>query len=395
MMKIQKLVLISILGRSIVGLFGIIQLRAALPVFGISGFAEIAAATTLLTVGIVLESGLAWNLRLEISQSSSENINNLVRKTFLKLVLFCAPLCLITFAVMVTSNSVVIQLNAGILFMTFGNLLFIPWLRLLEGIGLQYVAILIQVATSFIILLIVLTTVHLVNIVEFTLLISSGGLMSSIVVYVYIRMRMQKGIPDGASHNQGDFYVRVPNLDSLVVVFSSNLIFGFYPLLYHFYKNDDFVSQTGIRVRIFSLMLGVIGVIGTQLQVKSAQHIDGLRYGLRIRILTSVVLIFTFVGADFILETVVLGKDNPFNIFESVSFGVLAALVESQIHNSTLELKQFGLKRQVVSYSICTIIFAFSFVFIRHFDLSLVWATCLIFYIVHVRPLGKRVGRPW
>jgi hypothetical protein len=394
-MKIQKLVLISILGRSIVGLFGIIQLRAALPVFGISGFAEIAAATTLLTVGIVLESGLAWNLRLEISQSSSENINNLVRKTFLKLVLICAPLCLITFAVMVTSNSVVTQLNAGILFMTFGNLIFIPWLRLLEGIGLQYVTILIQVATSFIILLIVVATVHLLNIVEFTLLISSSGLMSSIVVLVYIRMRIQKKIPDGASHNKGDFCVKIPNLDSLVVVFSSNLLFGFYPLLYHLYKNDDFVSQTGIRVRLFSLMLGVIGVIGTQLQVKSAQHMEGLSYGLKIRILTSVVLIFTFVGADFILEAVVFGRDNPFNIFESVSFGVLVALVESQIYNSTLELKQFGLKRQVLSYSICTIIFAFCFVFIRHFDLSLVWATCLIFYIVHVRPLGKRVGRPW
>jgi len=394
-MKIQRLVLISILGRSIVGLFGIIQLRAALPVFGISGFAEIAAATTLLTVGTVLESGLAWNLRLEISQSSSENINNLVRKTFLKLVLICAPLCLITFTVMVTSSSVVTKLNAGILFITVSNLLFIPWLRLLEGIGLQYVAILIQVATSFIILLTVVTTVHLLNIVEFTLLISSNGLMSSSLVYVFIRMRIQKRIPDGASHNQGDFYVRVPNLESLVVVFSSNILFGFYPLLYHLYKNDNFVSQTGIKVRIFSLMLGVIGVIGTQLQVKSAQHIHGLSYGLRIRILTSVVLIFIFVGADSILEAVVLGRGNTFNIFESVSFGVLAALVESQIYNSTLELKQFGLKRQVVSYSICTIIFAFSFVFIRHFDLSLVWATCLIFYIVHVRPLGKRVGRPW
>lgn len=392
-MKNHRLAVISLVARCAIGFFGLLQVRSALPIFGITGLAQIASAATFLSAGILLESGLAWNLRVRISQVSGQEILVLVHQAFRRLIYFCLPISLLCFVSLVWVQSSSVRLIFTILFLTLINLLFLPWLRLLEGIGQQHITIIIQILTSFLVLIFTLLNVSSMNILQFALVANSGTLLTSIMVYVFCKFKFKRFVPNGASYLEGTSNIAILHRDSLIVVLSGTLMFCFFPTIYHWNNGDIFVAQSGIQLRIFSLMIGVIGVVGTQLQIMGRTRVETNKYLLKIQIFMSPLLILSFVLSDNLLQYFVLGKGNDFNLIESLAYGVLASLVASQIQSSADELRKFGLRLQARSYAICAFFFLIGCGMVQVFNFSLVWYTCVIYYFLHIQPLRKRIAR--
>ncbi|MCX6454847.1 MAG: hypothetical protein NT057_01085 [Actinobacteria bacterium] len=388
-MNLLQLGSASLVTRLGVALLGIVQLKLAMPFLGISGFADVAGSLIFLSVGNIFESALSWRLRFEVARIG----NTSEAKKITSLQAFQNSKILVPFAVGTGFTSFVIESEfiancLSVVSLISLSLIFVPWVRFLEGIGKQKINIAIQFSCAIIVFLIFLMYLSNLTTTKMVLISSSFPLFcsSSAFVYCYF-MKVKQDISPLSSDNlfQG---VSVTGFQSFIIISSSTLLFGIFPLLSHWMQTDLITAQNGVEVRLLSLGLGVIAVISTQVQVERIAVSKKSILKTDLRLITLAGCIFLgFPVVDWIAQKYFLGSATEFLLINSVPYGLLLGFVILQIPSATISLVDDGGRLQMYTYFASGVLFIATIFAIANLNISFVWASCFSFLICHMIPI--------
>ena len=388
MLNLIHLSSVALVARVFIALLGIAQLTLAIPIVGISGFAQISAALTFLSVGNILESALSWRLRFEVAQlGNTFDAIKLRNNTAIRNIKICVPLFVIVVIFYCSTGEYFIRSCLSVVILILINVIFLPWVRFLEGIGRQHINIVLQLTSAFLIFLFFFINLQDISIAKMIVISSSLGWLSSFCSFIYcLFLRIDRNI--GAENDNGIVRPPITALQASIIVTASTLLFGMFPLLSHLLQTESMTAAIGVEIRILALALSIISVVSTQFQVNRASTSDRSFTSKNSRLFVAAIsVVIAFLIIDWIAQRLILGTDINFVPLNSLPFGLLLGLVICQIPSSTISLVEDGGRFQMKTYLASAGLFTVIVAAISSFHVSLAWAACASFGICHVIPI--------